>query len=316
MFLYIIIFIASCIILSFSGKWLISSLCRIAEFLGWKEFVVAFFLMAFGASVPNLFIGLLSAFNGVPELSFGDVVGGNIIDLSLIIGLAALTSKAGLSAQSRTVQGSLIFTIIIAVLPVILISDQNLSRPDGVVLLLSFLTYTLWLFSKKERFTKTYDDLPGKIKVSVFLGSLARFLVSLILVILAAKGVVESAIYFSKSINIPLDLVGVLIVGVGSSLPEAFFSLHAAKKGQDWMVLGEIMGGVVMTATLVLGIVALICPITFVNFSPIAIGRLFMFLSAAFFLFCVRTGGKVTKKEAWLLIILYITFVLAELLYR
>lgn len=272
--------------------------------------------MAFGVSVPNLFIGLISAFNKIPELSFGDIVGGNIIDLSLAIGLAALVSKAGLSAQSRTVQGSLIFTIAIAVLPVILISDKVLSRSDGIVLLFSFLIYIIWLFSKKERFKKSYDDTPEKIKISIFLKSLGRFLISVFLLILAAEGIVKSAIYFSGYFNVPLDLIGILIVGLGSALPEIFFSIHAARGGHDWMVLGDLMGGVVITATFILGIVALICPIHIVNFAPIAIGRIFLIIAALSFLACVRSGGKVTKKEALFLILIYAVFVLTEIFYR
>ena len=82
--LYILIFIVSCLLLAFSSSWLVGALLRIAKFLGWKEFVVGFFIMAVATSLPNLFIGIISALNKVPELSFGDVVGANIFDLSLI----------------------------------------------------------------------------------------------------------------------------------------------------------------------------------------------------------------------------------------
>ncbi|PJA01069.1 hypothetical protein COX75_00835, partial [bacterium (Candidatus Gribaldobacteria) CG_4_10_14_0_2_um_filter_33_15] len=78
--LYIFIFLISCLLLTFSNKWLIGALSRIALFLQMKEFVVAFFLMAFAVSIPNLFVGIISALNKIPELSFGDVVGGNIVD--------------------------------------------------------------------------------------------------------------------------------------------------------------------------------------------------------------------------------------------
>jgi len=116
---YALIFLAvtdiiSCLVLTFSSKWLIDTLSRVALFLKMKEFVVGFFIMAFAASIPNFFVGIISALNKVPQLSFGDVTGGNIIDLSLVIGLAALLSRGGLSAQSRTVQGSAIFTIFVS----------------------------------------------------------------------------------------------------------------------------------------------------------------------------------------------------------
>jgi len=310
---YIIIFLISCFFLAFSSKWLVDALSKIAKFLGWKEFVVAFFLMAFGVSVPNFFVGIISALNKIPELSFGDVVGGNIVDLSLVIGLAALISRMGLSASSRTVQGSSIFTIGIAILPLILISDGVLSRPDGLLLLLAFFIYISWLFSKRERFQKLYDGIVEPMSFKFFFKNLIKFLISVIFLLLAAQGIVKSATFFASYLNLPIGLIGILVVGLANSLPEGFFSIQAARKGQDWLVLGDLMGGVVITATLVLGIVALICPIQIHDFSPFVIARIFLIISALFFFFFVRTDRQITKKEALFLILIYVAFVLFAL---
>jgi len=315
-FLNILIFLASCLFLAFSSKWLIGALTRIAKFLGWKEFVVAFSLMAFGVSIPNFFVGIISALNNIPELSFGDVIGGNIVDLSLIIGLAALLSRKGLSAPSRTVQGSSIFTIVIAILPLILIFDRVLSRQDGILLFLAFLGYVFWLFSKKERFTKVYEGIKEPMTLNFFFKNFGLFLLSLIFLLLAAKGMVVSGMFFAQYFNIPIGLIGILVIGLGDSLPEAFFSINAARKGHDWMALGDLMGGVVVTATLVLGIVAMISPIVISDFSTIAIGRIFLVITALFFLLFLRTGQKITRKEAIFLIFLYVAFVVSEIMFK
>ena len=254
--LNIVIFLISCFFLAFSSRWLIDALSKIAKFLGWKEFVVAFFLMAFGVSVPNFFVGIISALNKIPELSFGDVVGGNIVDLSLVIGLAALISRKGLAAPSRTVQGSSIFTIGIAILPLILITDGILSRQDSLLLFLAFLGYLVWLFSKRERFHKVYDGIKEPLTLKFFFKNFTRFLISLVFLLLAALGMVKSGNFFASYLNLPLGLIGILVVGLGNSLPEGFFSIQAARKGQDWLALGDLMGGVVITSTRVLGIVA------------------------------------------------------------
>src|SRR3989338_6639544 len=133
--LYIFIFIFSCFLLAVSSNWLVGALLKIAKFLGWKEFVVGFFIMAVATSLPNLFIGIISAVNKVPELSFGDVMGANIFDLSLVVALSVFISKMGLSAKSRIVQGSAVFTVAIAILPIILILDGIISRADGIILI-------------------------------------------------------------------------------------------------------------------------------------------------------------------------------------
>ncbi len=311
---YILIFLASFALLFWSGNFLVDVLTKISKFIGWKEFVVSFLVMAFATTIPNFFVGIISALNKVPELSFGDVVGTNIADLTLIIALAALVSKMGLSVPSRTVQGSSLFTIGVAVLPLILIQDGTLSRLDGILLLGAFVVYIAWLFNKKERFEKIYDGTSEKLTLNFFKKNIALLFCSILLLLISAQGIVKSAVFFSGFLHLPLSLIGILIVGLGTALPELSFTLQAAKKSQDWMIVGDVMGSVIMTATLVLGIVALICPIKIVDFSPFAIGRVFLIISAIFFLLFIRTGHKITRKEALFLLGIYITFVLVEIL--
>lgn len=314
--IYVLVFIVSCFLLAFSSKWLVSALSRIALFLQLKEFVVAFFLMAFAASIPNLIVGIVAASNKIPQLSFGDVVGGNIVDLSILVGLAALISKKGLSAQSRTVQGSSVFTMIIAILPIVLILDGLLSRWDGVLLISSFIVYIFWLFSDKENFTKAYHHNRESLNFKRFLKDSLIVSGGVVLLLLSGEGVVRSALYFSQTLNLPLSLIGILVVGAGNSLPEAFFSAQAAKKGQDRAILGDLMGSVIIPATLVLGIVAIIYPIEISDFSSLAIARIFLIISALFFLFFIRSGRRITKKEALFLIGIYIAFVFTEIFTR
>jgi len=312
-FSQILIFIISFIVLSFSGKWLIESLKRISEFLGWKEFVVAFFITAFSVSLPNFFVGIISALNKVPELSFGDIVGGNVAELAFLGGLAALISKKGLSANSRTVQGSSIFAIITALLPVILVADGILSRSDGILLILAFAFYTAWLFNKKERFEKVYDEIKGRITVKFVFQTTLTLLISIFLLLLSAQGVVKSALFFSDYLKIPLTLVGILIVSFGNSLPDLSFVIQAARKSDDWLLLGDLIGGTIITATLVLGIVSLISPIRITDIPSIVIGRIFLIISALLFIFFIRTEKRITKKEGVILLFIYILFIIVEI---
>lgn len=315
MLFHILIFIISCLLLVLSGKWLINSLTRIAKFLGWKEFVVAFFTIALGASLPNLFVGIISALNKIPQLSLGDVIGANIFDLTVVVALAAFISRQGISAPSRTVQESSVFTIGSAILPLILLLDGNLSRIDGFLLILAFAFYVFWLFRKEERFKKAYDGIPEIKNFKYFFKDIGMLMMSIILLLLGAQGIVKSSSFFAKELNLPLIFIGIFIVGISDALPETFFSIRAAKEGQDWMILGNLMGSVMITATLVLGTVAIISPITFFDFSILAIGRIFLLLSAIFFLFFLRTGRKITRKEAIFLISIYILFVLIQILF-
>ena len=321
---YILLFIASIFSLGWSGSRLVKYLMKIARFLNWREFVVAFFIMAVAGSFPNLFIGINSALHNIPQLSFGDIVGGNIVDLTLAISAAVLIGGVNLPAKSRLVQRSAIFTAVIAVLPVLLILDKELSRIDGLILILTFLVFIFWLFSKSERFKKIYDKeaelrrekLPFFVKVKEFFKDLTLVFLSLSLLLLGSEGIIISAQVFGNFLQMSLPLVGMLIVGLGNALPETYFAVVSAKKKNNWLILGDLMGAVIVCATLILGIVAIITPIKILNFSTFAIARIFLFISAIFFLIVVRTGQRITKKEGVLLLLIYILFFAGEIIFK
>ncbi len=314
-FLYLIVFIISFIVLILSSNWLIGALIKLAKFLGWKEFVVAFFTMALAGAIPNLSIGLSSVVHRVPQLSFAEIVGGNIVDLTVAIALAALISKKGLALASRTVQGSAIFTLIIAVLPLLLIADGILSQTDGLILILAFIIYIYWLFKKEDRFSKPYNRIKKPLTFKTAFQNIGILIGSIALLLLAAEGIVQSATFFSNNLDYSLVLIGTLIVGLGNAMPEILFGIQAARRHNDWLVIGNVMGSVIIPATLVLGLVAFLCPIKVTNFSPFAIGRVFLIMAAICFLFFLRTGQRVTKKEAVSLLFIYLLFVLAEFLF-
>ena len=315
---YILIFLICCVLLYFSAEWVIGGLTRMSRFLGWREFVVAFIVMAFAASLPNLFVGITSALHKIPQLSFGDVAGNNLVALTLAVALAIFFAGGSISTESRTVQTTSIFTIVAAILPLLLILDGILGRGDGIVLLLCFLVYIFWLFSKKERFTKVYDEhkLPATKKFNLFLKDLGKVILGVIFLVLAAQGIVSSAQFFAENFNVSIILIGVLITGLGNALPEIWFAIASARRGEAWMILGNLMGAVIVPSTLVLGIVALICPIEIVDFSPLVIARFFLIISAFFFFFFVRTHRKVTRKEAIILFLIYILFLIVEIIIK
>jgi len=290
---------------------------RVARYLGWKEFVVAFFVMACAASLPNLLVGIFSALDGTPQLSFGDVSGNNLIALTLAVGAAILFSKEkSIPTQSRTVQNTSIFTIIAAILPLILVFDGELSAIDGVLLILFFIFYVVWLFSKKENFTRIYNSQKSVFPIKEFkkvIRDLVKIIIGIIFLLLAAKGIVESAQFFALHFNMSLLLIGILITGFGNALPEIYFAVASARRGETWMILGDLMGSVIVPATLVLGIVALISPIKIYDFSSLALARFFLALAAIFFLIFVRTHRRITRKEAFFLLLIYVIFIGLEI---
>lgn len=312
MIYHFLLLLASSFLLSLSCRLLVSGLGRIARYLGWREFVVAFFIVAFASSAPSLFVGLSSIRHGIPELSFGDIVGGNVVDLTLAVALA--TFFAGkLPAKSRTVQATSLFTILVALLPLWLILDSTLSRQDGLVLIFTFFCYVVWLFSDKEKFSRKFEG--PKPKKKDLLKDIGKIVLGMILLIVASEGIVSCARFLATKLGLDIGLIGILIVGLGNSIPEIYFSISAARAGDTWMILGDLMGSVIMPATLVLGIIALISPIIITDFSSFAIARIFLIISALFFLYYIRTDKEITKREAMFLLFLYVLFLISEIIF-
>ncbi len=312
--LYVIIFLCSCLVLSWLSSRLVKSLVSIAKYLHWREFIIAFFVMALAASLPNLFVDLNAALHGMPELAFGDIIGGNLVDLTLVMAIAIFFSKSAISTESDMVQKSAIFTVVIALLPLWLIFDGKLDRIDGIILILAFFSYSWWLFAKKDRFKKHYiDNTQNPIKgFKSFLVNMLKIGVLLTLLLAASQVIVSSAQFFSDKLGISLSLVGILIIGLGNCFPEAYFSIISARKEENWLVLGDLMGSVIVCSTLVLGIIGLVAPFQIADFSPFLIARIFLIVGSIFALVFIRSGKKITKKEGLLLLGVYIVFLITE----
>lgn len=298
-----------------------------AHYLGWREFVVAFFIVALAASLPNLFVGLSAGFQGVPALSLGQVMGGNVTDLTLAIALAVFFGGSAIQIKSRMVQASAIFTAIIAVLPLLLILDGNLGREDGLILILTFIIYSIWLFSKGERFKEIYSIPETKKKIKKkqistlqkftnFFKNLIKVFLYLFLLLIASWGVVESSQVFASYLGVSISIIGILLVGLGNSFPEIYFAIISARKGKSWLILGDLMGAVMICATLILGLIALICPIYNIDFSPFAIARIFLIISTLALFVFIKTGKKITKNEAAILLAVYLIFAFTELAFQ
>ncbi len=314
-FFSIPILLLSSILLYIAGELIVASLLRLSRYFKMTEFVVAFFVMAFAATLPNLFVGITSALQGIPELSFGDIMGNNIIALTLAVAAGVFFApKRELPLENQTIQDTTFLTAIAAILPLILISDGGISRSDGLVLLLFFFGYVYWMFSKKERFTKVFEEERVDITRAQALRELVQLVGGVILLSVAAQGIVYGAELIASGLGLSLLLVGIFIIGFGGALPEVYFTIISAKRDEVGLIIGNLMGAVIIPATFVLGIVAMIHPIVNDSLQFPTIARVFLVLVALFFLYVSQTRNVITTREATILVISYVAFLLAFIL--
>lgn len=307
--------VALAAMLYIAGELLVSGLLYVAKYFQVREFMVAFFVMAFAASIPNLLVGVTSALQGMPELSFGDIMGNNMVALTVAIGLAILFApKKEIPLENKTVQDMTFVTAIAALLPILLLADGVLSQADGVVLLLFFACYVYWMYDRRDLFSKVYEE--GRVERTaaerkLVLRAIFKVVVGVTLLAVTAQLVVYVASFVSTAFGIPLILMGLVVLGFSGALPEVYFTIISARKGETSLIMGNLMGAVIVPASFVLGIVAVIHPIENKDLEFPVIARIFLVIVAAFFLYMSRTKNVVTWRESIILLTIYASFIAA-----
>jgi len=304
------ILVLSGVLLYIAGELLVAGLLKLARYFKVTEFILAFFVMAFAATLPNLFVGVTSALQGMPELSFGDIMGNNMIALTLAVGCGILFApRRVLPLENKLIQDTSFITLIAAILPLILISDGLISRSDGLVLILLFVGYVYWLSTKKELFTKEFEENAETISRKDAFRSVSYVVLGVVILAIAAQGIVFGASEIALEFGLPLVLVGLLIIGFGGALPEVYFTIITARRGETSMIVGNLMGAVIIPATLVLGLVALIHPISNNALELPLFARGALILAAVIFFVAAQTKKEITAREAVVLLGIYLVFI-------
>ena len=310
---YFFLFLASCFVLSYSGTKIVKSLIKISRFLNWKSFVVSSLLMGLSTSLPEIFVGITSALHNQSELLLGVIIGSNMIALTILIGMGAIFKKE-IKIEKKTIRWSIIYAVLYSLLPFILIKDGSLSRADGIILLASFIFYFSQLVAKQGRFKKTINHQKRNwTSFKLFLMDMLIFSVGLFLLLISSEGIVYSASKIALSFNLSTIIIGIFLVSIGTSLPEITFGVKSIGLKQKNMIIGNAMGSIVTNSTLALGITSLISPITINDFTPYTNGIIFVLITCMFFLIFAETDHTITRKEAFLLIAIYFTFIIMEM---
>ena len=279
---------------------------KIARVLKFPEFIVSFFIIAIISVLPEAIISIISAFEGVPELGLGTLLGSNVADLTLVFGIVALFSKTGIQVKSKILQNNM-FYLILLLFPLILGLDGKFSRIDGAVLVLLGLIFFARIYHQSHKFSKKLY----KEKRSNILKEIIFLILSLNLLLIGAYFTVEYATSFAEKTNLPQVIIGITIIAFGTCLPELIFSIKAVKKNHDELALGDVLGTVITDATIILGLVALISPFSYAVHNIYTLGGA-MFISGLFVVIFMRSDKTIKKGEGVILILAYILFVILQ----
>jgi cation:H+ antiporter len=311
MLTYLLVLIASALVLARSSVFLIDKLTAIAVKLRVSEYLVGFVIMAIATSIPELIVGVIAAIENDPNLSLGNVVGSNIANMSLILGLAALIA-GGIRVQIQVRNREMIFTDLIGVAPLVMLLDQQLSRTEGIILLAFFFLYMYNLIFQSREYHKVTTDHRTE---RPLWRELALFGAGLAVLVGSAQVMVSASEKLALLLGIPMILFGIFAVALSTSLPELTTSISAAVRRQSGFVMGNILGSTVANSTLVLGITAIIQPFTVENPVILTASAVMLILTLLVLTFFVRTGYRITRTESLALILGYVVYLAATELF-
>lgn len=293
--------------LIWASQFLVNSLGRLSHYFKVSFFAAGVVFMAISTTIPELFLGIDSALQGVPSLSLGTVLGSNIADLALVFGVVIIIARSLKPAKIvKSRDATWIFLGTLA--PLLLLWDRCLSQIDGLILLFIFLIYLYFIFLSKQQLIAQFKEIDKK---RLLIDGI-KYVIGIIILLVACKYVVEYGTDLALSFQIPLIVVGVSIYALSTSMPELAFETRAMIKGQRALALGDLAGSLIANSTLVLGITALIEPITVISLSNYLLAGGFLFLLVVFFFLAIKRGWQLNWPIGIILILGYVTFLIVE----
>lgn len=264
--------------------------------------IIGLTIVAMGTSLPECAVSVTASLSGKNALAVANVVGSNIFNLMVVCG--ASTLFVPLTVSYDTLKKEFPFSIFCAVLLAVLgFAGMVLGRIDGIIFLILFVFYIIYMIISAKKAIDSYEDESEDIQLMPIWQSIVFIVGGAIAIKYGGDFVVNSASFIASTFGMSQNLIGLTIVALGTSLPELVTSMVASKKGEVDMALGNVIGSNVFNILFVLGIAAAISPITFImeNLIDIAILTVFSLIVLYFGL----TKSQIEKKEGIIMLLLY-----------
>lgn len=266
MLLTLILFVLGFVFLVGGADWLVRGASRLAQAVGVSPLVIGLTVVSFGTSAPELAVSVQSAYLGQPDLAIGNVVGSNICNILLILGLAALLSPLVVSQKLLRLDVPLMTGV--SLLLLLLALDGRLGRIDGTLLfsgILLYVVFSIWQSRRESRqiqeeYARRFGVETEAAAAIPLWNNLLLIGGGLILLVLGAHWLVEGAVVLARWFGISELIIGLTVIAVGTSLPEIAASVVAGLRGEQDIAVGNAVGSNLFNILAVLGLTALVAP--------------------------------------------------------
>ena len=303
--LWITVLALSIAVLVKASDYFTDSAEKVGLSLGLPSFLVGVTIIAVGTSLPELISSIIAVLRGSSEIVIGNIVGSNITNIFLVLGIAAVIGK-GLKTRYEVLRVDIPFFVGSALFLAAVVLDGEVNFYEAILLLLVFAVYISYaVYTQKiHRFSRNING-PSERKIDT--KTILIILISIVFIYLGARYTVESVIELSAIVGIGKEIIAASAVALGTSLPELAVTLRAASRGKLEIAMGNVLGSNIFNATIVMGIPALIgtlvIPQSIIIFAlPVMIGATFLYVFTAI-------DREVTRWEGALFLIFYIFFI-------
>ena len=288
-------------LLYYGGDFLVTGSIRLGQKFKVSPFVIGATVVGFGTSSPELAVSILAGLQGAPELAMGNVIGSNVANVGLVLGLTAFLIP--LTIGEKRLKDEAPAFLFATFLIMFLVWNFSLSRWEGGCMILLLFAY-LWIsFRKKE---ETEIEVEEETRLWAEKGIFFQFLLIFFgmgLLITGAWLLVEGAVGIAQFLGVSEWFIGISIVAVGTSLPEIVSSIMAAKRGHGELAIGNVFGSNIFNILMVLGVTALVKPLTI--HEPIHADLIFTTGLSCFLILLIRMEHVLTKRDGFILLVCY-----------
>jgi len=302
----LLILIASLFFVVKGATWATKYSAYLAESCRLSKYIIGFIVVAIISILPETFIAINSALAGMPSFGLGTLFGSNVADLTLVFAIIIAFDGRGIKIQSAILKNNLVYPFLLLI-PLVLGLNGHYSRPEGLALIIAGSIFYFFAFKNNLSCDSAVVRDKNRVKHSLLL------IFSLAVLLVASHFTVVSAVELAGGLGISPILIGMFIVGLGTTMPELLFSIAAVKKRDDSLAIGDILGTVLADATIVVGILALVSPFYFPQKIIYSTGMFMVAASLLLFHF-MRSGRTLSKQESRLLFLFWLFFILVEFL--
>lgn len=308
-----ILFVIGLVLLIKGADVLVEGASSIAKTLKIPDLIIGLTIISIGTSAPELFVNLIAAYNGATDIAIGNIIGSNIANIFLILGITAVICPIAVSSDTiwKQVPFSLLASVALGILANDILFDNadsaGLTRIDGMIFLLFFVIFMYYLFGVAKS-SKAIQEETEEVSERGVLSAIGMVILGLVGLSFGSDWIVDGAVHMAKQFGMQEKTIGLTIIAFGTSLPELAASVAAARKKKVDIAVGNVVGSNILNVFLILGLSSTIFPLPFAPGMNIDI---LMMIAANLCIFAfMYTGGKsmIDRWEGGVLLAVYVAY--------